>query len=199
MKATARDPRLHDDAGAAHAVGHRPPQAPRALRPRGRPALAARRATATASSGRCSGFVHAHVGWMFTNLGMEQGRIYGKDLYEDRLVRTIDRLYLLWVVADARRSPSRSATRSAGVAARGRGPGLGRARADLPLPARDVQRQLDLPHVRPPRLPRPRRVAQQLADRRCSSSARAGTTTTTPSPPRPATGCAASRSTSPGG
>jgi stearoyl-CoA desaturase (Delta-9 desaturase) len=30
---------------------------------------------------------------------MERGREYGKDLYEDRLVRTIDRLYLLWVVA----------------------------------------------------------------------------------------------------
>jgi stearoyl-CoA desaturase (delta-9 desaturase) len=45
------------------------------------------------------GFVHAHVGWMFTNLGMEQGRIYGRDLYENRLIRVIDRLYLLWVVA----------------------------------------------------------------------------------------------------
>jgi stearoyl-CoA desaturase (delta-9 desaturase) len=44
------------------------------------------------------GFLHAHVGWMFTNLGMEQGRAYGKDLYEDRLIRTIDRLYLLWVI-----------------------------------------------------------------------------------------------------
>jgi stearoyl-CoA desaturase (delta-9 desaturase) len=43
------------------------------------------------------GFVHAHVGWMFSNLGMEQGRIYGKDLYDDRMIRTIDRLYLLWV------------------------------------------------------------------------------------------------------
>src|SRR4029077_773058 len=40
-----------------------------------------------------------HVGWMFTNLGMEQGRVYGRDLYEDRLIRTIDRLYLLWVGA----------------------------------------------------------------------------------------------------
>ncbi len=49
--------------------------------------------------GLMRGFVHAHVGWMFSNLGMEQGRAYGKDLYEDRLVRTIDRLYLLWVVA----------------------------------------------------------------------------------------------------
>ena len=44
------------------------------------------------------GFVHAHVGWLFTLKGMERGRDYGKDLYEDRLVRTIDRLYLLWVV-----------------------------------------------------------------------------------------------------
>ena len=48
--------------------------------------------------GALRGFVHAHVGWMFSNLGMEQGREYGRDLYEDRLVRTIDRLYLLWVV-----------------------------------------------------------------------------------------------------
>jgi stearoyl-CoA desaturase (delta-9 desaturase) len=48
--------------------------------------------------GAVRGFVHAHVGWMFTNLGMEQGREYGKDLYEDRLIRTIDRMYVLWVV-----------------------------------------------------------------------------------------------------
>jgi stearoyl-CoA desaturase (delta-9 desaturase) len=48
--------------------------------------------------GAVRGFVHAHVGWMFRNLGMEQGREYGRDLYEDRLVRTIDRLYLVWVV-----------------------------------------------------------------------------------------------------
>jgi stearoyl-CoA desaturase (Delta-9 desaturase) len=48
--------------------------------------------------GALRGFLHAHVGWMFSNLGMEQGRAYGRDLYEDRLVRTIDRMYLLWVV-----------------------------------------------------------------------------------------------------
>ena len=44
------------------------------------------------------GFVHAHVGWLFTLKGMERGREYGRDLYEDRLVRAIDRLYPLWVV-----------------------------------------------------------------------------------------------------
>jgi stearoyl-CoA desaturase (Delta-9 desaturase) len=48
--------------------------------------------------GAVRGFGHAHVGWLFENLGMEQGRDYGKDLYDNRLVRTIDRLYLLWVV-----------------------------------------------------------------------------------------------------
>ena len=48
--------------------------------------------------GAVRGFVHAHVGWMFSNLGMEQGREYGKDLYDDRLIRFIDRAYLLWVV-----------------------------------------------------------------------------------------------------
>ncbi len=41
--------------------------------------------------------MHAHVGWLFRNLGMEEGAIYGKDLYEDALLVWIDRLYLLWV------------------------------------------------------------------------------------------------------
>jgi stearoyl-CoA desaturase (delta-9 desaturase) len=48
--------------------------------------------------GAVKGFVHAHVGWLFTNMGMEQGLAYGRDLYEDRLIRWIDRLYLVWVV-----------------------------------------------------------------------------------------------------
>ena len=47
--------------------------------------------------GALKGFAHAHVGWLFSNLGMEQGHEYGRDLYDDRLVRTIDRLYIFWV------------------------------------------------------------------------------------------------------
>jgi stearoyl-CoA desaturase (delta-9 desaturase) len=43
------------------------------------------------------GFIHAHVGWMFTNMGMEQGMLYGRDLYDDTMIRWIDRLYLVWV------------------------------------------------------------------------------------------------------
>ena len=41
----------------------------------------------------------------------------------------------------------------------------GAACPDLPLPARDLQRELDLPHVRPPGLPLARRGAEQLARR----------------------------------
>ena len=48
--------------------------------------------------GALRGFVHAHVGWLFANLGMEQGRAYGKDLYDDVMVRWIDRLYGVWIV-----------------------------------------------------------------------------------------------------
>ena len=47
--------------------------------------------------GTVRGFVHAHVGWLFTQKGMERGREYGKDLYEDRLLVWIDRLYIVWV------------------------------------------------------------------------------------------------------
>ena len=33
--------------------------------------------------GAVRGFVHAHVGWLFTTSGMEQSREYGKDLYDE--------------------------------------------------------------------------------------------------------------------
>jgi stearoyl-CoA desaturase (delta-9 desaturase) len=49
-------------------------------------------------AGTVRGLWHAHVGWLFTTKGMERGAVYGRDLYEDRLIRWIDRLYLLWVV-----------------------------------------------------------------------------------------------------
>jgi stearoyl-CoA desaturase (delta-9 desaturase) len=47
--------------------------------------------------GALRGFAHAHVGWLFRLKGMERGEHYGKDLYEDALIRGIDRLYFLWV------------------------------------------------------------------------------------------------------
>jgi stearoyl-CoA desaturase (delta-9 desaturase) len=47
--------------------------------------------------GAALGFVHAHMGWMFTLKGMERGERYGRDLYDDQLIRGLDRLYMLWV------------------------------------------------------------------------------------------------------
>ena len=44
------------------------------------------------------GFVHAHVGWLFHTKGMERGPRYAPDLYADRMIVWIDRLYLIWVV-----------------------------------------------------------------------------------------------------
>ena len=69
------------------------------------------------------------------------------------------------------------------------GHGLGRAGAHLPVPPRDLERQLDLPHVRPPAVRDARREPQQLARSRSRPSARHGTTTTTPSRPPPSTAC----------
>lgn len=48
--------------------------------------------------GAIKGLAHAHVGWLFSTKGMERGRVYGKDLFDDPLIRRIDRLYMLWVV-----------------------------------------------------------------------------------------------------
>jgi stearoyl-CoA desaturase (delta-9 desaturase) len=48
-------------------------------------------------AGAVKGLWHAQVGWMFRTKGMERGMLYGRDLFEDRTIRWIDRLYLLWV------------------------------------------------------------------------------------------------------
>ncbi len=47
--------------------------------------------------GAVRGLWHSHVGWLFTTKGMERGVLYGRELFEDRTIRLIDRLYLLWV------------------------------------------------------------------------------------------------------
>ncbi|HKH88888.1 MAG TPA: fatty acid desaturase [Acidimicrobiales bacterium] len=47
--------------------------------------------------GTIKGLWHSHIGWMFTTKGMERSMSYGRDLYEDRAIRVIDRCYLLWV------------------------------------------------------------------------------------------------------
>ncbi|MBM3635215.1 MAG: acyl-CoA desaturase [Actinobacteria bacterium] len=47
--------------------------------------------------GVVKGLWHAQVGWLLTTKGLERGERYGKDLYADPLIRSIDRLYLLWL------------------------------------------------------------------------------------------------------
>lgn len=47
--------------------------------------------------GVVKGLYHAHMGWLFRTKGMERGRVYGRDLYDDPLIRRIDRLYLVWL------------------------------------------------------------------------------------------------------
>ncbi|MCU1495415.1 MAG: Stearoyl-CoA 9-desaturase [Acidimicrobiaceae bacterium] len=47
--------------------------------------------------GAVKGLWHAHMGWMFSTKGMERGEVYGRDLFEDRTIRLIDRLYVVWV------------------------------------------------------------------------------------------------------
>jgi stearoyl-CoA desaturase (delta-9 desaturase) len=43
------------------------------------------------------GFYHGHMGWLFSEKGLERGEIYGRDLFNDPVIRLIDRLYFVWV------------------------------------------------------------------------------------------------------
>ena len=109
------------------------------------------------------GLWHSHIGWLFSTKGLERGVEYGRDLYEDRLVRG-DRSSLPALGrADARPSVPRRLPRRRKLAAGPRGDGLGRPRSDLPVPARDLLDQLDLPLLRRAALPHPRREPQRLA------------------------------------
>ncbi len=48
--------------------------------------------------GQLRGLLHAHMGWMFTHRqALERPRM-GRDLVEDRMVRFVDRTFVLWAV-----------------------------------------------------------------------------------------------------
>ena len=96
------------------------------------------------------------MGWLVTTKGMERGRRYGRDLYDDPLIRHIDRLYMLWVVAVARHPVRHRLRGRPDPGGRPDRDGLGRPGADLPVPPHDVERELGLPHVRPAAPTRPR-------------------------------------------
>jgi stearoyl-CoA desaturase (delta-9 desaturase) len=44
------------------------------------------------------GLYYAHVGWLFDRAGMADPARYAKDLYEDPVMRRIDRLFPVWVL-----------------------------------------------------------------------------------------------------
>ena len=43
------------------------------------------------------GFVHAHIGWLFTGMDAD-ARVYARDLVDDRLVRVVSQLFPLWAL-----------------------------------------------------------------------------------------------------
>jgi stearoyl-CoA desaturase (delta-9 desaturase) len=48
-------------------------------------------------AGAVKGLWHAHVGWLFETVGQADRERFAPDLVKDRMIRVIDRLFLLWV------------------------------------------------------------------------------------------------------
>ncbi len=48
--------------------------------------------------GAVSGLVHAHLGWVFSDMEVADERRYAKDLLADPLIVFVDRTFVLWVV-----------------------------------------------------------------------------------------------------
>lgn len=49
--------------------------------------------------GAIKGLVHAHIGWVFSDMEVADERRYAKDLLADPWIRFVDRTFLLWVLA----------------------------------------------------------------------------------------------------
>ena len=103
-----------------------------------------------------AGLWHAHTGWLFETHGQADWKRYAKELYEDRGMKRINRLFPLWALPE-HRHPHRARLRPARLHARGRDPRPRSGAAScalLPAPHHVVD-QLRLPLLRPPAL-RPR-------------------------------------------
>ena len=191
----ARDPRLGGDRGPDHLLGRRPPQAPRVLRPAGRPAQPARRprpraqgraARPAARARRLA--VHPHPAR--PPRALRAGPDGRPDDPLGQQVRSSCGRSAGWSLAVRARLADRRL-----AAHRAHRPAVGRRGADARAAPRDLLDQLAVPLLRPPRLRHQGRVAQPAVAARSRRSASRGTTTTTRSRPRPRTGCAAGRST----
>jgi stearoyl-CoA desaturase (delta-9 desaturase) len=49
-------------------------------------------------SGALRGLVHAHIGWVFSDMEVADERRYAKDLLADPMIRFVDRTFVLWVL-----------------------------------------------------------------------------------------------------
>jgi stearoyl-CoA desaturase (Delta-9 desaturase) len=49
--------------------------------------------------GALSGLLHAHIGWVFTDMEVADERRYAKDLLADPMIRFVDRTFVVWVIA----------------------------------------------------------------------------------------------------
>jgi stearoyl-CoA desaturase (delta-9 desaturase) len=49
-------------------------------------------------SGAMRGLLHAHIGWVFSDMEVADEQRYAKDLVSDPLIRFIDRTFILWVL-----------------------------------------------------------------------------------------------------
>jgi len=49
--------------------------------------------------GAARGLLHAHIGWVFSDMEVADERRYAKDLLADPLIRFVDRTFVLWVMA----------------------------------------------------------------------------------------------------
>ena len=50
-------------------------------------------------SGAFRGLVHAHIGWVFSDMEVADERRYAKDLVADPLIRFVDSTFVVWVIA----------------------------------------------------------------------------------------------------
>jgi stearoyl-CoA desaturase (delta-9 desaturase) len=48
--------------------------------------------------GALNGFVHAHIGWVFSDMEVADEQRYARDLLADPWIRFVDRTFVLWVV-----------------------------------------------------------------------------------------------------
>ena len=49
--------------------------------------------------GALTGLLHAHIGWVFSDMEVADERRYARDLVDDPMIRFVDRTFVLWVVA----------------------------------------------------------------------------------------------------